>query len=67
MVKQSSEREEDTTIRKGKSGIEQALEGDVALPLEVLCREGSAFQEEVVAWKRPISCQGVWHIWNTVT
>lgn len=49
MVKQSSEREEDTNYKKGKSGIEQALEGDVALPLEVLCREGSAFQEEVVA------------------
>lgn len=33
MVKQEF-REEDTNYKKGKSGIEQALEGDVALPLE---------------------------------
>lgn len=49
MLKQSSEGEEDTNYKKGKHGIEQGLEGDVALPLEVLCREGSAFQEEVAA------------------
>lgn len=48
MLKQSSEGEEDTNYKKGKPGIEQGLE-DVALPLEVLCREGSAFQEEVAA------------------
>ena len=48
MLKQSSEGE-DANYKKGKPGIEQALEGDVALLLEVLCREGSAFQAEVAA------------------